>query len=729
MDLGRLLAPRSIAVLGATDRPDAYGDTILRNLERIGFDGDLWGINPGRDAVRDVACVPSIADLPEPVDALAVAIPAPGVPAAIEAAARIGCGGAVVVSAGFGEVEEGHELEAELRRAALGAPDAPDTPGAPDASDAPGTAFPVCGPNGNGIVNVHDRAAIWGDSLRPRIGDRDAAGGVALISQSGNVAVNALGSRRATGFHTVVSTGNGTVCDAGDWLLAISEREGVRSIALFLESDGDGAKLAEALARCCERNVRVAVLKVGSSGAGAAAAAAHTGALAGDQRVFRSLIEEAGASWAHNPHELLELARVLAEPRARPRRAKDPEAPSGLAILTCSGGDSGNAADEAERLGLELPPLAQATRHRLTELLPGAATAGNPLDYTSLIWAETDRLRAIVEAVADDPGIDQLLLFHDTPADLSPEVAPGWLATRSGLAAGAGAGGAAPLFASTLPDLISEEVIRELAATGIASVGGLSTAILCARELRRAPGVPERLRAIAAAASSEAGAPPGPVDAPPAGEWLPEAEAKALLASAGVPVPAGRTAETAADIVNAAARLAAPYALKLSSPRIQHKSELGAIALGIPDGDALRAAAEGMLALPAAAGASLLVEEMAPPGVELLVSASRDGIVPALVVGLGGIWTEALADAAIVPLPASAERVERALRSLRGAALLTGGRGGEPVDIAAVAEVTVAIGELLLSHPGGLELIEVNPLIAGPDGCVAADALVRRRGS
>ncbi|MEZ5060547.1 MAG: CoA-binding protein [Solirubrobacterales bacterium] len=128
MDLGRLLAPRSIAVLGATDRPDAYGDTILRNLERIGFDGDLWGINPGRDAVRDVACVPSIADLPEPVDALAVAIPAPGVPAAIEAAARMGCGGAVVVSAGFGEVEEGRELEAELRRAALGAPDAPDTP-------------------------------------------------------------------------------------------------------------------------------------------------------------------------------------------------------------------------------------------------------------------------------------------------------------------------------------------------------------------------------------------------------------------------------------------------------------------------------------------------------------------------------------------------------------------------------------------------------------------------
>ena len=147
------------------------------------------------------------------------------------------------------------------------------------------------------------------------------AGPVALISQSGNVAVNALGSHRGIGFHTVVSTGNGTVCDACDWLLALSERDGVGSIALFLECDGDGAKLAEGLARCAERGVRVAVLKVGSSAAGASAAAAHTGALAGDQRVFRALIEEAGAAWARNPHELLELSRVLAEPRARPRRA------------------------------------------------------------------------------------------------------------------------------------------------------------------------------------------------------------------------------------------------------------------------------------------------------------------------------------------------------------------------------------------------------------------------
>ncbi|MFN8151525.1 MAG: acetate--CoA ligase family protein [Solirubrobacterales bacterium] len=734
MDLTPLLAPRSIAVLGATDRPDAYGDTILRNLERIGFEGPLWGINPGREAVRDVPCVPSIADLPEPVDALAVAIPAAGVPAAIEAAARRGCGGAVVVSAGFGEVADGRGLEDELRRAALAAG------GTRGDGDAP---FPICGPNGNGVVSVHERSAIWGDSLRPQL--RDAGGGVALVSQSGNVAVNALGSRRGTGFHTVVSTGNGAVCDAGDWLLAISEREGVRSIALFLESDGDGPKLAEAFARCCERDVRVAVLKVGTSGAGAAAAAAHTGALAGDQRVFRSLVEEAGASWARNPHELLELARALAEPRARPRAHGLATAPvrSGLAILTCSGGDSGNAADEAERLGVELPPLAEPTRERLAELLPGAATAGNPLDYTSLIWAETERLRAIVETVASDPAIDQLLLFHDTPTDLSAEAAEGWEATRAGLIAGATAGEgdrdrdrdldmwpAAPLFASTLPDLISEEIIRELSAAGIASVGGLSTAVLCARELRRRAGEPGRMRAIAAASTSDARTRTGGGGGGGGGEpggWLSEAAAKDLLRDAGVPVPRGHTVTDAPGAVAAASEMGGAVALKLSSAAIQHKSELGAIELGLTSPAEIEAAAARLLALPVASEATdaeLLVEEMAPPGVELIVAAHRDGVVPALVVGLGGIWAEALGDVAVVPLPAPPERVESALRSLRGASLISGARGGEAIDLAAVAATASDVGSALLD--AGLSVVELNPLIAGPNGCVAADALVRR---
>jgi acetate---CoA ligase (ADP-forming) len=631
--------------------------------------------------------VPTLCDLPGPVDAVGVAVPARAVPEAIEDAVAIGCGGAVIVSAGLGEVASGREFQERLVATATAA------------------SFPVCGPNGNGIVNFTARAGLWGDSVQSL-----PVGGVAMISQSGNVAVNALGSRRGTGFHTVISTGNQAVCDASDWLGALSASDGVRSIAMFLESDGDGERFAEALARCAERGIGVAILKVGSSAAGASAAVAHTGSLAGDQRIFRALTEEAGACWARNPHELLELSRVLAEPRARPDRS------GGLAVLTCSGGDSGISADEADRIGVALPPLGPATRERLADLLPEAATIGNPLDYTSQIWGERERLAAIVAAVGEDPAIDQMVIFHDTPNELSAETEPQWRATRDGLADGAERAGTASIFASTLPDLIDGEIITELAGRGLAAAGGLFTAIHCATELRRATPDPERLRAVAAAAARAGGGAGGP--------WIAEAEAKAMLAAAGIPVPDMRTAADPEEAVAAAAAIGSPVALKLSSPGLQHKSEAGAIELGLTGAGAVRAAASRLLALPAAAGGELLVEAMAAPGPELLIAARADAVVPALVVGLGGIWTEAFADVAILPLPASPERVEAALRGLRGAALLTGSRGTEPIDLGAVATAASQAGELLLDQ--GLELLELNPLIAGSDDCVAVDAVARR---
>ncbi len=682
--LSRLLAPRSIAVVGATDREGAYGDTLLRNLARLGYDGELWGVNPKRERIRDVECVPALSDLPRPVDAVAVAVPAPAVPDAIADAVALGCGGAVVVSAGLGEVESGRELEARLVATARAA------------------SFPVCGPNGNGIVNFPARAGLWGDSVQSL-----PTGGVAMISQSGNVAVNALGSRRGIGFHTIVSTGNQAVCDASDWLGALCAADGVRSIAMFLEEDGDGERLAAALADCADHGIGVVVLKVGSSEAGAGAAAAHTGSLAGDQRVFRALIEEAGACWAREPHELLEIARVLAEPRARPDRT------GGVAFLTCSGGDSGIAADEADRVGLPLPPLAESTRERLDELLTEAATIGNPLDYTSQIWAERERLAAIVAAVGDDPAIDQMVIFHDTPEELSAETEPGWRATREGLADGAERSAAVPLFASTLPDLIGDTIIRELADRGVASVAGLHTAVRCAAELRRPPGDPGRLRDISAASAAAARG--------DAGDWLSEAEAKALLAGAGILVPAGRTAAdpAAAAAAGRARPTRGPEAVLAGDPAQERRRS------DRPRARERRRSRRGGGPAPRAAPRRGRRAARGADGRARGGAARRRARTPssALVVGIGGIWTEALDDVAIIPLAASPDRVETALRGLRGAALLTGGRG-EPADVAAVASAAAAAGELLLTE--GLSLLELNPVLAGPGGCTAVDAVARR---
>jgi acetate---CoA ligase (ADP-forming) len=680
-----------VAVVGATDRPGSYGDTVLRNLERAGFPGPVWGVHPTRASVHGRECVPSPADLPEPVDAVVFAIPAAKVPASLSEAAERGCRGAVVFSAGFGEAPGGGSLEREL------------------AGVAQRAGIPLCGPNGNGVIAVTARAPLWGDSvpeLRP--------GAVAVITQSGNLAVNAIGSRRGIDFHTLVSTGNQTGLDAADWLAAVAARDGVRSIALFLEEDGDGARLAESLALCAERDVGVAVLKVGESRAGAEAAAAHTGAVAGDQRVFRALVEEGGAAWVRDPHELLEVARVLAEPRARPGRA------GGLAVLTCSGGDSGIAADLAEEEGIELPPLAEETKQRLVELLPDAATPGNPLDYTSLIWGESELLASIVEAVGTDPAIDQLLLLYDHPAGLRPEHEDQWRAVRTGLAEGAERCDAAALIASTLPDLLDDPAARELSARGIPAVAGLLTALSCVRSLQRSPGDPTRLRAIAAAASGARTGSNGDVD-----DWLGEAAAKQLLREGGVPVPEGVELDPGDEIgcVAAANELGWPVALKLSGPGVRHKTDAGALALGIAGEEELRRAHDRLTALPEADGARLLVERMADPGVELLISARADAIVPVITVGLGGIWTEVLRDVAVIPLPADARRVAEGIRSLDGADLLTGGRGGDRFDVDAAADLAARLGHLLLER--GLGLIELNPVVVHREGCVAVDAVAR----
>ena len=688
MDLTRLLRPRSIAVVGANDRPASYGCQALVNLEAIGFDGPVWGVNPKRTEVLGRPCVPTLADLPEAVDAIVIAIPAAGVPAAIEEAGARGCGGAVVIGAGFAEVPEGIELQRDLVAA------------------AERHGLPVCGPNCNGIVAMHARAVLWGDALSPR-----EPGPVALVSQSGNVAVNALATQRGLRFHTVIASGNQAVLGAADYLSFLATEPDVGAIALYLEDDG-GPRLCEGLAACAQADARVAVLKVGSSPAGARAAAAHSAALAGDQRIFRALIEEAGGVWAADVHELLEVAKTLA---ARPRH---PRRGGGLAIMTCSGGDSAQGADEAQRRGLELPALAPATRERLRALLPTAATVANPLDYTAMLWGEGDLLAELVQTVAGDPAIDQVLVFYDQFPGLTGAVSDASDAVRDGIVAGARAAmdDAMTMICSTLPELLDDDAAWRCVQAGIPAVAGLRTGLACTAALRADPGDPARLREIGNAAGRHPGSQT---------EWLSEHDAKELLRAGGVDVVAGRLVTDAGDATLALKELGGNIALKLSSPALQHKTELAAVWLGLASDADVTAAYAQLEPLARRLGADLLAERMAAPGVELIVAARADAVVPALVIGLGGVWTEVLGDVAIVPLPADAVRIERAVRSLRGAPLLTGGRATESVDVPAVARLAQRVGEILLEE--SLDLLELNPVLTGPAGAVAVDATARRR--
>jgi acetyl-CoA synthetase len=483
------------------------------------------------------------------------------------------------------------------------------------------------------------------------------------------------------------------VLDAADFLDALCTREGVRSVALYLEADGDGPRWCAALEKAAAANIGVAVLKAGRSRAGAAAAVAHTGALAGDQRVFRALFEELGAAWAEDPHDLLELAKALAMRRvvahrpsgalsdhAVPAAGRDEAAaaaagcgeagaaagdgaaaspraaaPAGVAVMTCSGGDSAVAADLAAELGVDLPVLSPHTVARLEAVLPAAATAANPLDYTALLWDEPGKLTELIEALGDDPAVGRVLVLYDAAS-----AAEDWAAVLEATKQAKGD----VTVASTLPELLSD-----------GAIAGLRSAIRALRPLRA----------------------PRPLATPTqGGRMIGEAEAKARLRAAGIPVVDGCVTD---DAVAAWRALGGPVAVKRLG--VIHKAREGGVVLDLDDEQAIRAAAERL-------GPTVIVERMAPRGIEALVAIRRDGLVPVLVVGAGGVHTEQLDDVAVIPLPASEARIAEALQTLR-----------TPIPPEPIARLATQLQAL------DVALIELNPVIVHGTHAVAVDALAQ----
>jgi acetyl-CoA synthetase len=541
-------------------------------------------------------------------------------------------------------------------------------------------------------------------------------GALALITQSGNLGVLALAHRAGLDLHTVISLGNAAVLDAPAVLSHLARTApgtGLRAVALYLEDDGDGARLAAALAECAGADLRVAVLKAGRSAAGRRAGGAHTAALAGDHRVFAALVEEAGGVLAGDLHALIETARALAAARRDPRPA---------VVVTASGGDAAIAADLAADVGLPLAEPAPATVARIRAVLGAGAAVTNPLDHTNALWADAAAIASVTAALAGDPAAGPVVYVQDEPPGLPPVDAAEWAATRAGARRGAGEAGANLLLVATTP---GQEPVDPDA--DLAPVAGLRPALAALAALRRPAPDPARLRAIAAAARSA----PGPDHGDPGGgPWLAEHEAKALLRAAGISTPAHAVLPLDSAVIKefsrvAAAQLGFPLALKVSAPGLVHKSEAGLLSLGVAGEHELRAAAKRLKhAAAGIPGAVLLIERMAPPGVELVLAVRRDGVVPVLVVGAGGIWAEALDDVTLVPLPADPTRVVAALRSLRAAPVLTGGRARPGLDLAAVGEIGCRMGLLAIAE--NLALLEVNPLIVARAGAVAVDALARR---
>lgn len=694
--LRALFAPRSIALVGATDRSRWSVNTYV-NLKALGFPGRIHLVHPKNPTVHGAPAVPSLSAIGEPVDLAYIMVPTDQVLPVLEECAGLGIRHAVVLTAGFGETDAaGQAREARLV----------------DYARRHGQV--LLGPNGNGYINATARIAPYGLPITPPL----KSGPVGIILQSGALAsaVLTLTQVRAVGISLLVSMGNEAMIGATDVLEYLLEDPATRVVAMFLETVRDPARFSTLAERALERGKPLVVFKVGRSAAGAEAARAHTGALVGDDAVNRAAFRKYGIVQVESLEDLIVTAGLM---------AYTPELPGPrLAAVTASGGASEIIADRAQDEGLELPPFAPDTTAALRTFLPPFATVQNPLDVTGYVVVERDLQTRALEVVLRDPGFDFLLYLVQPPREAPPDPAP-LLAQFDHLAAVVRESRRPVVtMSTTFTDLsaFGQEVVDR---TGLHFVGSVHHGLAA---LGRAVWWHARRRKGVAPRRWIDPAPPPP-DAV-AGPWS-EAAARAFLTREGIPVVPGTVVRDREAAVDAARRFGGPVALKVVSPDILHKTDVGGVRLDLEGPQAVGEAFDAIVAAvrarrPDAHVEGVLVSPMRRGGVELLVGMVRDPVWgPVLAVGLGGIWVEVLRDVAFDVLPTQPEEVEGLLRNLKAAPLLAGGRGRAPADLARVASVVTRVGDIALRYGERLAELEINPLWVSGDTVEALDVLIR----
>lgn len=686
--LARLLRPRSLAIVGGKAAEEA-----VRQCRALGFAGPIWPVNPKRAEMGGLLCYGGMAALPEAPDAVFIAAPAP---ATIALAGELaGVGGAICYAADFAESGEvGQARQAELLAAANG--------------------VPLIGPNCYGMLNLFDRVALWPDQhgCLPIASGK----GVAIISQSGNLALNFTMQTRGLPIGYVISVGNCADVTPADLIEALIKDERVSAIGLHLEGLGSVARFSEACLAARAAGVPLVALKTGASAKGAALTLSHTSSLAGADALCDALFARYGVARAHDPASFLETLKLLHV--AGPLRGRR------ITSASCSGGEASLTADLAERVGLETPDFPPATQAELEAVLGPRVNVANPLDYHTYIWGDEAAQTACFAGMLGADFEASLLILDFPRADRC--TAADWDITISAYLEAVrvrrAPKGTVRIVASSLAENLPEAVATQLIAEGILPAGGLS----------------EALQAIAAAAGiGAAWSRPAPAALPESPLLLSsepktwdEVRSKAALSAHGVPVPRGRLltlAELEALCTDEAAPLPAPFPLVLKAvgADLAHKTELGGVALGLSSRADLLAAGRRMAGL----GGTHLIEEMVGGTVaELIVGVGRDpqfGLFMTL--GAGGIFVELLRQVEQVLLPASRTDIEAALARLPLHSVLVGYRGRAGCDMPALVDAIEAVAAFAMAYGEGLEELDVNPLLALPQGAVAVDALIRMR--
>lgn len=686
--LDRLLAPASIAIVGASDNPDKIGGRPIHYMRRHGYAGTLYPINPQRAEVQGERAWPDLDALPAPPDLAIVAVAGEQAVQAVDRCAALGVSAAIVISAGFSETgEAGRRTQDAMTARARAA------------------GIRIVGPNSQGLANFGNGAIASFSTMFLEVEPQD--GPVAVISQSGGMCAMVYGllRQRGVGVRHVHATGNEADVTVAELACAVLRDPEVRIVLLYLESLRDAGALAEAAALARARNVPLVAVKAGRSEAGARAAASHTGALANEDRTVDAFFAHHAILRARDPQELVRYAELAL-------RGPLPQGPR-MVVVSNSGASCVLAVDAAVERGLQIAPLGQATQEILGQRLPGFATTGNPVDITAALLSNNGLFGEVLPPIAQDPAADMFLI--DIPvAGRGYDVAR-FAADTARFAQAA----AKPVAVVAWQD----PVAGTFRAHGVPVYADEQQAVEALAALWRLHRLRERAPVEASVAPVEA-----PADARPG--FLSEAASLALLAAQGIAVGEHALCANADAAVAAWHRMGAPVALKACSARLPHKSEHGLVALGINDEAALREALARQAQTLARLGvddASWIVARMQRGLHELALGVRNDPVFgPVVMVGAGGKYVEALGDVALLMPPFAAEEALAALRGLRIGRLLAGVRGEPAADMQAVAEQAARLGRYALAAAGHVASIDINPVLVGAqgEGAVALDALV-----
>jgi acetyltransferase len=703
-DLTGLFAPRSVALVGASDQGERFGTRVFRQLINFGFQGPIYPVNPRARELLGRTCYPSVAALPQTPDHVGIVVATERVFDVLEECAARGVPFATVYSGGFAETATAEGRERQARLAAF----------------ARRTGMRIMGPNCNGVINFVDAFAMA--STGAIGGPRRPAGNIGVVSHSGGLGqINVMWRAQeiGLGISYEASIGNEADLDSIDFARFMLRSPATDVVLMAIEGVKDGAKLIGLAREAAELEKPIVVLKFGRTAAGSRAAASHTGTIAGADDIFDAAFRQFGLIRVAETNELYEMA-ILLRTRRWPKGRR-------VASAAATGGNIVQLADVGETLGIEWPEYGAHTQARLAELMPGYGKVANPTDMTSLATGEPENFRRALTAIADDPSIDVVApIFAFVKRD---DIERGAELVRQC------AKPAAMLWVGGCTD------DREFGAKDLVEAGTpvYRNALPCLRAVRAAADFGALVRDFNAGLRTPVR--PAPADSAAArallekaGQRLTEREAKAVLAAYGLPVTREMLARDADEAVAHAGALGGAVAIKIDSPDIAHKTEAGAIRLGVHGDDAVRKAFAAVIEsarqfAPQAAINGVLVQEMAASGVETMLGIVRDPVFgPVVAAGLGGIHVEVLRDIAYRVAPVTAEEARRMLRELRGYKLLEGVRGAPPADIDALVEAIVRLSWFAHDLDREIAEVDLNPLLVFERGAgvKVVDALIVR---